>query len=72
MKNPSDIPKERFNHYWREVDHDQSGEIDFEEFLVWYQNIVKAGSLNPQSFYATFGVGRLSTLNKRYQEAQGA
>ena len=25
VKNPDDIPQERFNHYWREVDQDQSG-----------------------------------------------
>ncbi|CAD7925355.1 unnamed protein product [Amoebophrya sp. A120] len=37
VKNVSDIPQERFNHYWREVDLDHSGEISFEEFLVWYK-----------------------------------
>ena len=25
VKTPGDIPQERFNHYWREVDQDQSG-----------------------------------------------
>mmetsp|Transcript_1286 Transcript_1286/g.2865 ORF Transcript_1286/g.2865 Transcript_1286/m.2865 type:complete len:375 (+) Transcript_1286:86-1210(+) len=62
VKNTSDIPQERFNHYWREVDLDHSGEISFEEFLIWYTNIVKTGSLNPKSFYATFGGNRLNVL----------
>ena len=26
-KNPDDIPQERFEHYWREIDTDQSGEV---------------------------------------------
>ena len=35
VRKASEVPQERFNHYWREVDQDQSGQIDFEEFLVW-------------------------------------
>merc|ERR1711871_585463 len=42
-KNADDIPQERFDHYWREIDFDQSGVVDFEEFLLWYPNIVKSG-----------------------------
>jgi len=60
VKSKSDVPQERFDFYWREIDNDQSGEVDFGEFLTWYQNIVKTNALNPEAFYATFGVKRLS------------
>merc|ERR1712194_937354 len=68
VKTPSDVPQERFEHYWREADIDQSGQIDFEEFLIWYQSIAKTGSLNPEAFYATFGVARIQTLSKRLSQ----
>jgi len=32
----SDVPASLFQRYWSEVDDDGSGEVDFEEFLVWY------------------------------------
>ncbi|CAD7942596.1 unnamed protein product [Amoebophrya sp. A25] len=62
VKVAGDIPQERFNHYWREVDTDQSGEISFEEFLIWYTSIVKTGALNPKSFYAAFGKNRVRNM----------
>merc|ERR1712194_649370 len=72
VKSAEEIPAERFNHYWREVDQDQSGCIDFEEFLLWYQSIERAGSLNPEAFYATFGIERIKPLSDRYNSAPGS
>lgn len=63
VRKASDVPMERFNHYWREVDMDQSGQIDFEEFLVWYYDIAKTGAFNPESFYQALGQERLARLN---------
>ena len=51
---------------------DQSGEVDFGEFLQWYQNIVKTNALNPEAFYATFGVKRLSNAGAAASEAKPA
>lgn len=31
-----DIPQNRFEHFWRQLDHDYSGEISFEELFAWY------------------------------------
>jgi len=35
-KKESDVPAKRLMRYWKEVDQDHSGEIDFEEFFAWY------------------------------------
>jgi Ca2+-binding EF-hand superfamily protein len=36
VKNPADVSEKKLKRYWREVDADRSGSIDFEEFLLWY------------------------------------
>lgn len=36
VKNESDIPEAKFQRWWREVDHNGSGTISFEQFLIWY------------------------------------
>lgn len=36
VKDPRDISKFMLDRYWREVDTDGSGEVEFEEFLKWY------------------------------------
>ena len=59
-RNLEDLSRDRVTRFWTEIDQDQSGEVDFEEFLVWYQQVVKSNALNPESFYATFGVKRMS------------
>jgi len=64
------ISKERFETYWRDVDTDGSGEVDFEEFLGWYQTIVKQGGLSPEAFYATFGVQRLGRMAEAIEQAE--
>lgn len=58
-KNKDDISKERFNGYWREVDTDGSGEVDFLEFLAWYEKIFKKQGLAPEEAYSIFGQRRL-------------
>jgi Ca2+-binding EF-hand superfamily protein len=35
-KDASDLPPDRLERYWKEVDEDHSGSIEFEEFLLWY------------------------------------
>lgn len=35
-KSPSDVSEKKMQRYWREADIDNSGEISFEEFLLWY------------------------------------
>jgi len=61
----TEISKERFDCYWRDVDSDSSGEVDFEEFLMWYQTVVRGGGLSPEAFYATFGIQRLGLMSER-------
>lgn len=36
VTNPRDVPPQKLKRFFREVDADNSGEITFEEFLVWY------------------------------------
>jgi len=42
-KNPSDISQKKLKRYWAEADTDGSGEISFEEFLLWYIRIAGGG-----------------------------
>jgi len=32
---PSDVPRTRLDRYWREIDLDRNGTVDFEEFVIW-------------------------------------
>ena len=32
----ADVPSPRLNHYWRQLDADGSGSLEFEEFCVWF------------------------------------
>ncbi|CAD7961934.1 unnamed protein product [Amoebophrya sp. A25] len=68
MGQKNEISKERFDSYWRDVDQDNSGEVDFEEFLAWYQVTVKTGGLSPEGFYATFGMQRLGRIAQAYDD----
>lgn len=36
VKNPSDVSAKKLERYWHEADSNRNGEIDFEEFLLWY------------------------------------
>lgn len=38
VKNPADVSEKKMKRFWLEVDTDRSGEINFEEFLLWYFN----------------------------------
>lgn len=35
VSDPSDVPQSRLERYWREIDLDGSGTVDFEEFVIW-------------------------------------
>eukprot|EP00913_Durusdinium_trenchii_P022556 g21187.t1 len=35
VTDPSDVPSSRLERYWREIDLDASGTVDFEEFVIW-------------------------------------
>lgn len=32
----SEVPPQRLRFFWQQADQDGSGEIDFEEFIMWY------------------------------------
>lgn len=32
----SEVPPQRLHFFWQQADQDGSGEIDFEEFIMWY------------------------------------
>mmetsp|Transcript_13269 Transcript_13269/g.42800 ORF Transcript_13269/g.42800 Transcript_13269/m.42800 type:complete len:216 (+) Transcript_13269:1-648(+) len=32
-----DIPVQRLTFFWQQVDHDNSGAVDFEEFIIWFK-----------------------------------
>merc|ERR1719240_2120055 len=34
--NKNDLSKDRVYRFWKEIDKDQSGEVDFPEFCAWY------------------------------------
>ncbi|CAE8639136.1 unnamed protein product [Polarella glacialis] len=54
----ADLPKERISRFWKEIDQDGSGCVNFEECAEWYLKYFSPG--NPQSggvlesFYASF------------------
>lgn len=52
----ADISKERLATWWREIDADGSGEVEFPEFVDWYVKYFgSADSMTPsQAFYASF------------------
>lgn len=44
VKDKADVPRSRFEFFWRQADQDSSGAVDFEEFLVWYtRHLVGSG-----------------------------
>ena len=44
VSDPSDVPPRRLERYWREIDLDCSGTVDFEEFVIW----IPGGILEPK------------------------
>lgn len=39
VSDPSDVPQSRLERYWREIDLDGSSTVDFEEFLIWMNDL---------------------------------
>eukprot|EP00930_Biecheleria_cincta_P009011 TRINITY_DN110628_c0_g1_i1.p1 TRINITY_DN110628_c0_g1~~TRINITY_DN110628_c0_g1_i1.p1 ORF type:complete len:351 (+),score=57.28 TRINITY_DN110628_c0_g1_i1:175-1227(+) len=62
----ADISKERLATWWREIDMDGSGQVEFPEFVEWYAKYFgSADSMTPtQAFYASFNpsVQRMNVL----------
>lgn len=55
-----DLPENRVNAFWKEIDADGSGEVDFEEFLAWYRKYfdtqgdsIDAGTSTIEHFYSS-------------------
>ncbi|CAE8637705.1 unnamed protein product [Polarella glacialis] len=55
----ADLPKDRMSRFWKEIDQDGSGGVDFEEFTEWYLKYFSTDSPQKgggvlESFYASF------------------
>jgi Ca2+-binding EF-hand superfamily protein len=44
VSDPSDVPQSRLERYWREIDLDGSGTVDFEEFVIWMLGGTRSGT----------------------------
>ena len=44
VSDPSDVPQSRLERYWREIDLDGSGTVDFEEFVIWMLGGTRGGT----------------------------
>merc|ERR1712060_905707 len=47
---PSDMPKARLQFFWQQADIDGSGEIDFEEFIMWFKCYKQEMEIKSSSF----------------------
>eukprot|EP00746_Dinoflagellata_sp_MGD_P090380 gnl/MRDRNA2_/MRDRNA2_35692_c0_seq1.p1 gnl/MRDRNA2_/MRDRNA2_35692_c0~~gnl/MRDRNA2_/MRDRNA2_35692_c0_seq1.p1 ORF type:complete len:518 (+),score=93.49 gnl/MRDRNA2_/MRDRNA2_35692_c0_seq1:90-1643(+) len=54
------LPENRVNSFWKEIDADSSGEVDFEEFLSWYRK-----------YFDTQGDSSTSTIEQFYASIRG-
>lgn len=57
VSDATDLPKDRMSRFWNEIDIDQSGAVDFDEFTTWYLKYFT--SRNPhgdvlEAFYASY------------------
>jgi len=51
----SDIPPDRMTRFWKEIDCDGSGAVDFPEFLEWYVKYFAGGGTDPvAAFYWSY------------------
>jgi len=58
-----DISRERLDHFWNDADSDQSGSINFEEFLIWYRRYFNTGDDDLAStVYRKLGTDRTSSF----------
>lgn len=52
----SDLPKNRILRFWHEIDRDQNGHVDFQEFTDWYMKYFATAKQDGpiEAFYASF------------------
>ncbi|CAL1171050.1 unnamed protein product, partial [Cladocopium goreaui] len=52
----SDLPKNRILRFWHEIDRDQNGSVDFQEFTDWYMKYFATAKQDGpiEAFYASF------------------
>lgn len=52
----SDLPKNRVLRFWHEIDRDQNGSMDFQEFTDWYMKYFATAKQDGpiEAFYASF------------------
>jgi len=53
-KSKSDLPADRMLWFWKELDKDGGGSVDFPEFIVWYAKYFIGSGNAVDSFYASF------------------
>merc|ERR1711972_791686 len=66
-KDHADVPQGRLCYFWNQADRDGNGEIDFDEFLIWFRKyfskrsadtIGNAASSLVENFYSTLTCNR--------------
>mmetsp|Transcript_30992 Transcript_30992/g.69772 ORF Transcript_30992/g.69772 Transcript_30992/m.69772 type:complete len:351 (-) Transcript_30992:31-1083(-) len=73
----TDLPKERLQRFWKEMDSDGNGIVDFGEFAAWYMKYFPTSAVMEESgggvleaFYASYSpdVQRSNCLDEQSQE----
>mmetsp|Transcript_65299 Transcript_65299/g.115892 ORF Transcript_65299/g.115892 Transcript_65299/m.115892 type:complete len:340 (+) Transcript_65299:75-1094(+) len=55
VEHAGDIPPDRMTRFWKEIDTDNSGGVDFPEFLEWYVKYFAGGKSDPvEAFYHSY------------------
>eukprot|EP00931_Biecheleriopsis_adriatica_P030862 TRINITY_DN18139_c0_g1_i1.p1 TRINITY_DN18139_c0_g1~~TRINITY_DN18139_c0_g1_i1.p1 ORF type:complete len:368 (+),score=77.06 TRINITY_DN18139_c0_g1_i1:36-1106(+) len=74
VSNSTDLPKERMNRFWKEIDKDGSGGVTFEEFTEWYLKYFSSN--NPhggvlEAFYASYSPDVQRSKGLEYDSEEG-
>lgn len=59
-KSADDIPKERLKRFWSDIDRDGDGQVNFEEFFLWYLRYFPSGSGGAAEVYSNNIAKRLT------------